>query len=219
MFESLFDILINIDKYALYIVSEYNLWTYAILFVVIFIETGVVIMPFLPGDSLLFVIGSISAHPNSPLDINTLALVVLVAAILGDTCNYLVGHFLGKKLFSNKNSKFFKQKYLTNTHRFFNKYGGKTVIIARFLPIVRTFAPFVAGMGRMHYFSFMIYNIIGAFLWSVVFCYGGYLFGDIPLVQNNMKLFIIIIMIISSGIPLIEFLLSKKSSKKKSSNV
>ncbi len=172
MLESLFDILVNIDKYAAYIVSEYQIWTYAILFVVIFMETGLVITPFLPGDSLLFVVGSLSALPGTPLDVNIIALVVFIAAVLGDTCNYFVGHYMGQRCFANRNSKIFKRSYLTRTHAFFNKYGGKTIILARFIPIVRTFAPFVAGMGRMRYYNFMRYNVIGAFFWMILFCYG-----------------------------------------------
>lgn len=214
MLDKIFDILLNIDQYAVDIVSEYQLWTYAILFVIIFIETGVVVIPFLPGDTLLFVVGSLAAHPDTPLEINLLALVVFAAAVLGDSCNYTIGHFLGEKLFSNDKSKIFKKSYLFKTHDFFNKYGGKTIIIARFLPIIRTFAPFVAGMGRMNYYYFMIYNVVGAALWGATFCYGGYMFGDIPFVQENMKLFIIIIMIISSLLPTLEFVGAKFKSKK-----
>ena len=213
MFESLFDILVNIDKYATYIVSEYQIWTYAILFVVIFMETGLVITPFLPGDSLLFVVGSLSALPGTPLDVNIIALVVFIAAVLGDTCNYFVGHYMGQRCFANRNSKIFKRSYLTRTHAFFNKYGGKTIILARFIPIVRTFAPFVAGMGRMRYYNFMRYNVIGAFFWMILFCYGGYLFGDIPLVQENMNLFIILIIIVTSAIPMLELARSLYQSK------
>ena len=213
MFESLFDILVNIDKYATYLVSEYQIWTYAILFVVIFMETGLVITPFLPGDSLLFVVGSLSALPGTPLDVNIIALVVFIAAVLGDTCNYFVGHYMGQRCFANRNSKIFKRSYLTRTHAFFNKYGGKTIILARFIPIVRTFAPFVAGMGRMRYYNFMRYNVIGAFFWMILFCYGGYLFGDIPFVQENMNLFIILIIIVTSAIPMLELARSLYQSK------
>lgn len=213
MLESLFDILVNIDKYAAYIVSEYQIWTYAILFVVIFMETGLVITPFLPGDSLLFVVGSLSALPGTPLDVNIIALVVFIAAVLGDTCNYFVGHYMGQRCFANRNSKIFKRSYLTRTHAFFNKYGGKTIILARFIPIVRTFAPFVAGMGRMRYYNFMRYNVIGAFFWMILFCYGGYLFGDITFVQENMNLFIILIIIVTSAIPMLELARSLYQSK------
>ena len=145
----LLDFILHIDQYMIEIVQNYHTWTYAILFLVIFCETGLVVTPFLPGDSLLFVAGAITALPDMPLEVHTLVLVVFIAAVAGDSCNYMIGHFLGKKLFSNPNSKIFKQSYLDKTHEFFRKYGGKTIIIARFVPIVRTFAPFVAGMASV----------------------------------------------------------------------
>ena len=161
-------------------VRDYHTWTYLILFLIIFCETGLVVTPFLPGDSLLFVAGAIAAQPDMPLEVNILVLIVFAAAVLGDSSNYMIGHFLGKKLFSNPNSKIFKQSYLDKTHEFYKKYGGKTIIIARFVPIVRTFAPFVAGMGKMHYYYFMLYNVTGGLLWVALFCYAGYFFGDLP---------------------------------------
>lgn len=191
------DFVLHIDRYMIEIVQNYHLWTYAILFLVIFCETGLVVTPFLPGDSLLFVAGAITALPDMPLEVHTLVVVVFIAAVAGDSCNYMIGHFLGKKLFSNPNSKIFKQSYLDKTHEFFRKYGGKTIIIARFVPIVRTFAPFVAGMGKMHYYYFMIYNIVGAALWVGLFCFAGYFFGDLPFVQQNLKLLLLAIIVIS----------------------
>lgn len=191
------DFVLHIDRYMIEIVQNYHLWTYAILFLVIFCETGLVVTPFLPGDSLLFVAGAITALPDMPLEVHTLVVVVFIAAVAGDSCNYMIGHFLGKKLFSNPNSKIFKQSYLDKTHEFFRKYGGKTIIIARFVPIVRTFAPFVAGMGEMHYYYFMCYNLIGGALWVALFCYAGYFFGDLPFVQENLKLLLVAIIVIS----------------------
>lgn len=139
-----------------------------------FCETGLVVTPFLPGDSLLFVAGAISALPDMPLEVNILALVLFISAVLGDSCNYMIGHFFGRKLFNNPDSRIFRQSHLEKTHEFYKKYGGKTIIIARFVPIVRTFAPFVAGMGKMHYYYFMVYNLIGGTLWVGIFCYAGY---------------------------------------------
>lgn len=142
------DFILHIDQYMIGIVQEYHMWTYAILFLIIFCETGLVVTPFLPGDSLLFVAGAIAALPGIPITLPMLILVVFVAAVLGDSCNYMIGHFFGTRLFSNPDSRIFKQGYLDKTHEFYKKYGGKTIILARFVPIVRTFAPFVAGMGK-----------------------------------------------------------------------
>ena len=191
------DFILHIDRYMIEIVRDYHTWTYAILFLIIFCETGLVVTPFLPGDSLLFVAGAVAAQPDMPLQVNLLALIVFGAAVLGDSCNYEIGRFLGAKLFGNPNSKIFKQQYLDKTHDFYKKYGGKTIIIARFVPIVRTFAPFVAGMGKMHYYYFMVYNLIGGTLWVGIFCYAGYFFGDLPFVQKNLKLLIVAIIVVS----------------------
>ena len=196
--EFLLDFILHIDQHMIEIVQEYHTWAYAILFLIIFCETGLVATPFLPGDSLLFVAGAITALPGMPLEINLLALILFAAAVLGDSCNYMIGHFFGRKLFNNPNSKIFKKSHLDKTHEFYKKYGGKTIIIARFVPIVRTFAPFVAGMGKMHYYYFMIYNLIGGAFWVLLFCYAGYFFGDLPFVQQNLKLLIIAIIFIFS---------------------
>ncbi len=212
--EFLIDFILHIDQHMVNIVNTYHLWTYAILFLIIFCETGLVVTPFLPGDSLLFVAGAIAAQPGSPLNIHLLVLIVMVAAILGDSCNYLIGHFFGQKLFSNPNSKIFKQSYLEKTHNFYKKYGGKTIIIARFVPIVRTFAPFVAGMGKMHYYYFMMYNVIGGIAWTALFCYVGYLFGDLPFVQSNLKLLIVAIIFVSILPAVIEVIRAKMNNKK-----
>lgn len=176
--EFLLDFILHIDQYMIDIVQEYHTWAYVILFIIIFCETGLVVTPFLPGDSLLFVAGAISA-------------------VLGDSCNYMIGHFFGRKLFNNPDSRIFRQSHLEKTHEFYKKYGGKTIIIARFVPIVRTFAPFVAGMGKMHYYYFMVYNLIGGTLWVGIFCYAGYFFGDLPFVQKNLKLLIVAIIVVS----------------------
>ena len=195
--EFILDFILHIDQYMISIVQDYHTWAYAILFTIIFCETGLVLTPFLPGDSLLFVAGAISALPSMSIDIHILVLILFAAAVLGDSCNYMIGHFFGRKLFHNPNSRIFKQSYLDKTHEFYKKYGGKTIILARFVPIVRTFAPFVAGMGKMHYYYFMIYNLTGGAIWVVLFCYAGYFFGDLPFVQENLKLLIIAIIFLS----------------------
>ena len=195
--EFIIDFILHIDQHLVNIVQTYHLWAYAILFLIIFCETGLVVTPFLPGDSLLFVAGAIAALPEMPLDVNLLVLIVFAAAFLGDSCNYAIGHFFGEKLFSNPDSRIFKRSYLDKTHEFYRKYGGKTIVIARFVPIVRTFAPFVAGMGKMHYTWFLTYNALGGALWVAIFCYTGYLFGDQPFVQDNLKLLIVAIIVIS----------------------
>lgn len=212
--EFLLDFILHIDQYMIEIVQSYHTWTYAILFLIIFCETGLVVTPFLPGDSLLFVTGAIAALPGMPIDIHILAIILFIAAVLGDSCNYMIGHFFGKKLFNNPNSKIFKQSHLDKTHEFYKKYGGKTIIIARFVPIVRTFAPFVAGMGKMNYYYFMIYNLIGGAAWITIFCYAGYFFGDLPFVQDNLKLLIVAIVIISMLPAAIEITRAKLTKQK-----
>lgn len=207
--QQIIDFILHIDQHMIELVQNYHLWTYAILFVIIFCETGLVVTPFLPGDSLLFVAGAITALPEMPLEIGFLVLIVFAAAVLGDSCNYMIGHFFGKKLFSNPDSRIFRQSYLEKTHEFFRKYGGKTIILARFVPIVRTFAPFVAGMGKMNYTYFMLYNFIGAALWVCVFCFAGYFFGDLPFVQENLKILLLAIIVISFMPAIIEVLRAK----------
>ena len=207
------DFILHIDQHMIELVQDYHLWTYAILFLIIFCETGLVVTPFLPGDSLLFVAGAITAQPNMPLEIGYLVLIVFAAAVLGDSCNYMIGHFFGKKLFSNPNSRIFNQSSLDKTHEYFRKYGGKTIILARFIPIVRTFAPFVAGMGKMNYYYFMVYNITGAALWVGIFCFAGYFFGDLPFVQQNLKLLLLAIIVISVLPAVVEVVRAKLKGK------
>lgn len=209
------DFILHIDQYMVSIVQNYHAWAYAILFLIIFCETGLVVTPFLPGDSLLFVAGAISALPGMSIEIHLLVLILFIAAVLGDSCNYMIGHFFGQRLFQNPNSKIFKQSYLDKTHAFYRKYGGKTIILARFVPIVRTFAPFVAGMGKMHYYYFMIYNLIGGAVWVALFCYAGYFFGDLPFVQENLKLLIVAIIFISILPAVIEVIRAKLKNRKR----
>lgn len=209
------DFILHIDQYMVSIVQNYHAWAYAILFLIIFCETGLVVTPFLPGDSLLFVAGAISALPGMSIEIHLLVLILFIAAVLGDSCNYMIGHFFGQRLFQNPNSKIFKQSYLDKTHAFYRKYGGKTIILARFVPIVRTFAPFVAGMGKMHYYYFMLYNLIGGAVWVALFCYAGYFFGDLPFVQENLKLLIVAIIFISILPAVIEVIRAKLKNRKR----
>ncbi len=191
------DFILHIDVHLAELVAQYGMWVYAILFLILFCETGLVVTPFLPGDSLLFVAGALAALPTNDLNVHTMAALMIGAAILGDAVNYTIGRLFGDKLFSNPNSKIFRRSYLDKTHQFYEKHGGKTIILARFVPIVRTFAPFVAGMGHMSYRHFAAYNVIGALVWVLLFTYAGYLFGDLPIVQENLKLLIVGIIIVS----------------------
>lgn len=191
------DFILHIDVHLAELVAQYGVWIYAILFLILFCETGLVVTPFLPGDSLLFVAGALAALPSNALDVHLMVVLMCIAAILGDAVNYTIGRLFGEKLFSNPNSKIFRRSYLDKTHQFYARHGGKTIILARFVPIVRTFAPFVAGMGHMSYRHFAAYNVVGALLWVLLFSYAGYLFGDLPVVQQNLKLLIVAIIVVS----------------------
>ncbi len=206
-----FDIVLHLDKHLAVLVQQYGLWIYGILFVIIFSETGFVVTPFLPGDSLLFVAGALAAIGEGGMDILVLMGVLSLAAILGNTVNYHVGRYLGPKVFHWENSRFFNRDALVKTHAFYEKHGGKTLIISRFLPLFRTFAPFVAGIGAMSYARFTLFNLIGAIGWVVSLCLGGYWLGNLPWVKANLSL-IIIGIIISSLIPIgIGYLKSKSA--------
>lgn len=202
LLEYLIDLFLHLDEHLSVIIQNYGGWTYALLFAVIFMETGLVVTPFLPGDSLLFAAGTFAspalAQPGMapPLNIWVVYGLLLVAAVLGDTVNYWIGHYIGPRAFSG-NVRFLKKEYLDRTHQFYEKHGGKTIIIARFIPIIRTFAPFVAGVGAMTYGHFISYNFIGGFLWVTLFTFGGYFFGNLPFVQNNFSLVVIAIIVIS----------------------
>ncbi len=190
------DFILHIDDHLVELSSNYGVWVYAIIFLIVFCETGLVVTPFLPGDSLLFATGAIVVMPGSGLNILIMGLVVIVAAILGDTTNYHIGKAFGMRIFK-KPSRFLKQEYLDKTHAFYEKHGGKTIIYARFIPIIRTFAPFVAGIGVMNYAKFITYNIVGGILWAVLFLGAGYLFGNIPLIRDNFSIVILAIIFIS----------------------
>ncbi|MDR1004180.1 MAG: DedA family protein [Prevotellaceae bacterium] len=212
--EFIIDFILHIDDHLVEIVNTYHLWTYAILFLIIFCETGLVVTPFLPGDSLIFAAGAIAARPDTSIEVNILALVLFAAAVIGDTCNYEIGHFFGRKLFGNPNSRIFKQSYLEKTHAFYEKYGGKTIILARFVPIVRTFAPFVGGMGKMHYGYFLSYNVVGGAAWVAIFCYVGYFFGNMEFVQKHFGLIAIAIIVISVLPAVVEVMRERSKARK-----
>ena len=208
------DFILHIDKHLVAFTAQYGLWVYAILFLIIFCETGLVVTPFLPGDSLLFASGAVVASSQGSLNIHIIVLILLTAAIVGDAVNFMIGKYFGEKLFSNPNSKIFKQEYLSKTHAFYEKYGGKTIILARFVPIVRTFAPFVAGMGNMHYGRFLRYNIIGALVWVLSLTYLGYIFGNLPFVKDNFGKVVIGIIIVSVLPMIVEFVRTKRNRMK-----
>lgn len=212
MIGTVIDFILHIDQHLTALSAQYGMWIYAILFLIIFCETGLVATPFLPGDSLLFAAGGIAAVGG--MNIHIMVLILLVAAILGDAVNFMIGKYFGAKLFSNPDSKIFRHAYLEKTHAFYEKHGGKTIIIARFVPIVRTFAPFVAGMGDMHYGRFIRYNIIGALAWVLLFSYLGYFFANIPLVKNNLGLVLGAIIVISILPAVIEIVRAKYAAKK-----
>ncbi|CNH36611.1 DedAprotein [Yersinia frederiksenii] len=191
------DFILHIDVHLAELVAQYGVWVYGILFLILFCETGLVVTPFLPGDSLLFVAGALASLPSNDLNVHIMVALMVTAAILGDAINYTIGRVFGEKLFSNPDSKIFRRSYLDKTHQFYEKHGGKAIILARFVPIIRTFAPFVAGMGKMSYRHFAAYNVIGALVWVLLFTYAGYLFGNVPIVQNNLKLLIVVIIVVS----------------------
>jgi membrane-associated protein len=209
----LIDWVLHFDTHLREIVSQYGGWTLAILFLIIFAETGLVVTPFLPGDSLLFVAGTLAG--DGRLNLGGVLVVILAAAIIGDTVNYHAGHFVGPRVFrEGRRSRFLKRDHLEKTERFFEKYGGKTIIIARFVPIVRTFAPFVAGMGSMAYGRFLTYNVTGAVIWVVGLVMLGFGFGNLDVVRNNFELVILAIILISLLPPVIEYLRARRDKKR-----
>jgi membrane-associated protein len=206
------DFFLHLDRHLAEVIQAYGTWTYALLFTIVFLETGLVVTPLLPGDSLLFAAGTFAAL--GALDVGLLFVLLSVAAILGDTVNYAIGHYLGPKVFHFERSRFFNPDHLRKTHQFYEKYGGKTIIIARFVPIVRTFAPFVAGIGAMTYWRFLAYNVIGGVLWVTVCLFAGYFFGNIPVVKNNFSLAIIAIVILSVMPAVVEYVRHRRESKR-----
>ncbi len=199
----LVDFILHIDTHLDVLISGYGVWVYLILFLIVFCETGLVVTPFLPGDSLLFAVGAFAARGS--IDLASCLILLAAAAILGDTVNYWAGQVIGPRVFHSERSRFLNRKHLMRTHEFYERHGGKTIIIARFIPIIRTFAPFVAGIGRMSYLYFVSYNIVGGLVWVAIFVTGGYFFGNLPIVRRNFTLVIGAIILLSVIPAVIEY--------------
>jgi len=204
LIKTFFDIFMHLDKHLGAVIQSYGIWTYLILFLIIFCETGLVITPILPGDSLLFAAGAFAAI--GALDVMWLFILLSIAAVAGDTLNYWIGSYMGPKIFHKEKVRFLNREYLDRTHAFYEKHGGKTIIIARFMPIIRTFAPFVAGIGKMTYLHFISYNLVGGIIWIAAFIFGGYFFGNIPVVKRNFTLVIMAIIVLSILPGIVEYL-------------
>ena len=204
------DVILHLDQHLRELAQAYGAWVYAFLFLIVFLETGVVVTPFLPGDSLLFVAGTIAAAGE--LNVHVLVLILAVAAIAGDSLNYAIGRYLGPRVFRFEDSRFFKRAYVDRTHAFFERHGGKAIIIARFVPIIRTYAPFVAGIGAMDYRRFLMFNVTGAVLWVVLLTYAGFFFGNLPLVRNNLTAVILGIIVLSVMPAVVEYLRARRAS-------
>jgi membrane-associated protein len=204
------DVVLHLDKHLQVLVAQYGAWVYLILFVIVFCETGLVVTPFLPGDSLLFVAGTVAAAGG--MDVHLLVVLLIIAAILGDTVNYWIGNYLGPRVFHYQDSRWLNRKHLERAHAFYERHGGKTIVIARFVPIIRTYAPFVAGIGAMSYARFVAYNVGGAVLWVASLAYAGYFFGNLPIIKNNLTLVIIGIIILSIMPGVIEYLRHRSRS-------
>lgn len=208
------DIFLHLDVHLNAWAAWMGIWLYVVIFAVVFCETGLVVTPFLPGDSLLFACGALAATAGSSISLGVLIPVVFCAAVLGDFCNYEIGKWLGPKVFTREDSIFLNKNHLLKAHAFYEKYGGKTIILARFIPIIRTFAPFVAGIGKMTYLHFASYNIIGAFLWVMLFAVGGYFFADLPVVQQHFHYVVAAIILISVLPAVYEFFAARRQQKK-----
>lgn len=206
------DFILHFDEHLEVIIQNYGIWTYLILFAIIFAETGLVVTPFLPGDSLIFVAGTFAAR--GAIDISFLTLLLMIAAIIGDTVNYHIGHHLGRRAFREDKKFFIKKEYLQRTEKFYEKYGKKTIILARFVPIVRTFAPFVAGTANMNYKTFLSYNVIGGVIWVCLFSLTGYFFGNLPWVEKNFTAVIFAVIFLSFLPPLYEYFKEKRKSRR-----
>jgi membrane-associated protein len=204
LLSGLLDALVHLDKHLLEAVQSYGGWVYLLLFLIVFCETGLVVTPFLPGDSLLFVAGTLAGAGS--MNVHLLVVLLIAAAVLGDSVNYAIGRWLGPRVFRRDDSWFFKRAYIERTHAYFDKYGGRTIVIARFIPIIRTYAPFVAGIGRMDYYRFLMFNVGGAVLWVALITYAGYLFGNVPIVKNNLTVVILGIIVLSISPGIVEYL-------------
>ena len=208
---SAWDLLVHLDQHLAALLQQYGAWIYPILFAIIFCETGLVVTPFLPGDSLLFVAGALAA--TGGIDVHLLALLLVIAGVLGNTVNYSIGYFIGPRVFHWEGSRFFNRKALERAHAFYEKHGGVTIIITRFVPILRTFAPFVAGIARMTYLRFSIYNVAGALAWVLSLLYAGYWFGNVPVVKQNLSAVIIGVIVLSVMPLVVEYVRSRLKAK------
>jgi membrane-associated protein len=210
LFHWFVDVVLHLDRHLVDLLQQFGPWVYAILFLIIFAETGFVVTPILPGDSLLFAVGALAAVDTSgTLNASLVSIVLIVAAILGNTLNYSIGRAIGPRAFSGR-YRFLKVDYLHQTEAFFQRYGGMTIVVSRFMPIIRTFAPFVAGVGRMPYGRFQAFNVAGGFAWVLIFIWGGFLFGNIPLIKDNFGIVTILIIVVSLMPAVIAFLKKKK---------
>jgi membrane-associated protein len=207
------DLFLHLDKHLNELVRQYGTGTYLILFLIVFCETGLVVTPFLPGDSLLFAVGALAATDGSPLHVGWLSVLLVAAALLGDNLNYLIGHLVGPRVFTAGHTRWFKREHLERTHAFFERYGGKTIILARFVPIVRTFTPFVAGVGAMTYGRFLLYSVAAALIWVGLIVYAGYFFGNVPIVKQNFSLVVLAIIALSL-LPAVYHLLQRRAAPK-----
>ena len=211
----LIDRFLHLDTHLNDAIKDYGPWTYLLLFLIVFCETGLVVTPLLPGDSLLFAAGALAAASGSPLNVGLLFLILATAAVLGDTVNYWIGAYIGPKIFRKEKVRFLNREYLDRAHQFYERYGGKTIIIARFIPIIRTFAPFVAGIGSMTYWRFLLYNFAGGVVWVAICLFAGYWFGNIPIVKGNFSIVIIAIVFISLIPGIIEFIRQRRGKIEK----
>jgi membrane-associated protein len=211
LIKQLLDLVLHLDQHLVELVNQYQSWTYGILALIIFCETGLVVTPFLPGDSLLFAVGALAS--KGQLNVSLVVVLLTLAAIIGDSVNYWIGRTIGPRIFASENSRWFNRRHLERTHAFYEKYGGKTLIFARFMPIVRTFAPFVAGIGRMTYPKFLAYSISGGILWISLLTYAGYFFGEIPIVKRNFSLVIVAVLVISVMPAVIEIIRARRGSR------
>lgn len=209
----LIDLFFHLDEHLSLIISQYGSWTYLILFLIIFMETGLVVTPFLPGDSLLFAVGAFASR--GVLNVYWIVILLTAAAIIGDSVNYAIGKFVGPRVFHQK-IRFLKKEHLEKTHQFYEKHGGKTIILARFIPIIRTFAPFVAGVGAMTYSKFILFNVIGALIWVPLFTFGGYFFGNLPFIARNFEIVIVVIIFLSVIPAMYEYLRERRQSQRSS---
>ena len=207
------DLFLHLDEHLNELARQYGTGTYLILFLIVFCETGLVVTPFLPGDSLLFAVGALAASAGSPLDVRWISLLLFSAALLGDNVNYLIGHLVGPRVFTAGHSRWFKREHLERTHEFFERHGPKTIILARFVPIVRTFTPFVAGVGAMTYPRFLIYSVVAAIIWVGLLVNAGYFFGNVPIVKDNFSIVILAIVALSVLPAAIEILRHRARAK------